>query len=344
MGQLIFPIGSEPINLETAWHEVKSRAKKRDRVTGELLLHLRFDRAGLTPMVPKPTVRVEDLLNQLTTSLGQVTDPEEKHQLELTIERLQLALIDHRKSGAKGDLRVAMDTDSAAHDPLDSDTFEDLDDENISETETTECPICYETFPLRALRDYDCGHKYCKNCLSTDIITHISNGDVKTLKCPNPACETTPNDYHVRAYAGREWYIKRTQFLALQSLRENPNARWCPDAACSAPIVVNPNNLPESNEITCVSCHKPFCFVCRHAGHQPNPCSDVKEGDDDLALKLYLTRQATKTKQCPRCHTGIEKNAGCNRMFFLAFLLAFFLSSRLFRNSPSLVVSFLFFV
>ena len=169
------------------------------------------------------------------------------------------------------------------------------------------------------MRSYGCGeHLYCRECLRTDLMVKIGSGELKDIKCPAPQCPVKPNAATIRALAGRLWYVKFQEFTALQNLRQNPNARWCPDPQCSTPVVADPSRLGPTKHITCPSCGNAFCFLCRHPAHLGSPCSGVKHLDDEIAFGRYLNRQSEKTKPCPRCGEATEKNGGCNHMRCIA--------------------------
>ena len=249
-----------------------------------------------------------------------------RQQIESTLADLARLAEEHARSNKQGELRVALPGDGE-QDPLDADSLSDEEEEaaqkegggtsggTSGEGEQMECPICYESHPRRAMRSYGCeAHFYCAECVRTDLMVKIGSGELKTIKCPAPDCAIRPTPALIRLLAGRQWYVKYQEFTALQNLRSNPNARWCPDPQCSTPVVVDPSALGATQHVTCPTCGEAFCFVCRHPSHLGFPCSAVKQLDDEVAFGRYLRRQAEKTKSCPRCGEATEKNGGCNHM------------------------------
>lgn len=56
-----------------------------------------------------------------------------------------------------------------------------------------------------------------------------------------------------------------------------------------------------------------FCFGCGLPDHQPCICPVVKfwlkKCADDSETANWIS---ANTKECPKCHSTIEKNGGCN--------------------------------
>ncbi|CAK9436782.1 uncharacterized protein LODBEIA_P13040 [Lodderomyces beijingensis] len=138
------------------------------------------------------------------------------------------------------------------------------------------------------------------------------------------------------------------------NLKENPliiaNARqivnsknvykWCPATDCrsfteliTANSLLSFNNSSNSNStsitsssninrddislvpiVGCAEQHE-FCFQCNYENHLPCPCWIVKKWikkcADDSETANWID---ANTHSCPKCHTSIEKNGGCNHM------------------------------
>jgi ariadne-1 len=62
-------------------------------------------------------------------------------------------------------------------------------------------------------------------------------------------------------------------------------------------------------------CKNAFCFGCTLDDHLPTPCPLVrkwlKKCEDDSETANWIS---ANTKECPKCHSTIEKNGGCNHM------------------------------
>uniref|UniRef100_H2YA30 RING-type domain-containing protein n=1 Tax=Ciona savignyi TaxID=51511 RepID=H2YA30_CIOSA len=54
------------------------------------------------------------------------------------------------------------------------------------------CNICFEDKKgMDCLQFKDCGHVYCKKCISSYFEIHITEGAISSLICPEPECKTT---------------------------------------------------------------------------------------------------------------------------------------------------------
>ena len=92
-----------------------------------------------------------------------------------------------------------------------------------------------------------------------------------------------------------------------------------------------PDGSADLRRWRCAKCLYTYCLVCKspwtfgHIGHEQIGCTeyhDQKHGDkslEDSALALTTKqldelRMLGMVKDCPRCHTPIEKNLGCPHM------------------------------
>lgn len=174
-----------------------------------------------------------------------------------------------------------------------------------------DCPICFDTVEEVDVRYFRaCGHRYCKDCLDQHLRTLIDEGKVssKELICPSPGCGESPEPEEVQELVTPETYDKFIQFLVLNELKTDTNARWCINKQCAQPILWDPS-VPK---VVCPACHTEFCFNCKGAWHE-GACPFVRTKEDEQFVR-YLKAQGTASKPCPQCHTAIEKNSGCNHM------------------------------
>jgi ariadne-1 len=78
---------------------------------------------------------------------------------------------------------------------------------------------------------------------------------------------------------------------------------------------VKDKELPRIVPTVQCDCGHFFCFGCSLNDHQPAPCSLVKKWlkkcEDDSETANWIS---ANTKECPKCHSTIEKNGGCNHM------------------------------
>jgi ariadne-1 len=95
------------------------------------------------------------------------------------------------------------------------------------------------------------------------------------------------------------------------------NLKWCPSPNCvfAVDCKVKSRDLGRIVPTVNCDCGHQFCFGCTLNDHQPAPCNLVKKWlkkcEDDSETANWIS---ANTKECPRCHSTIEKNGGCNHM------------------------------
>lgn len=131
------------------------------------------------------------------------------------------------------------------------------------------------------------------------------------------------------AHEPREPLLENAYLVSAASLdidSRHEQYRWCPAVDCTglAELVVNPRkddfefssdiDLANVAIVSCPNSHE-FCFDCQYENHLPCPCwlvkKWVKRCEDDSETANWIE---ANTQSCPRCHTQIEKNGGCNHM------------------------------
>ena len=95
----------------------------------------------------------------------------------------------------------------------------------------------------------------------------------------------------------------------------HPGLRFCPGRNCEKIVHTSEPKPNNAQRVHCTSCDTTYCFTCGLDYHAPTECKDIKEwkkkAEADSGTAQYLT---ANTKECPKCHSAIEKNEGCNRM------------------------------
>lgn len=150
----------------------------------------------------------------------------------------------------------------------------------------------------------------CKGCFKNYLNFKKSLGK-PALKCPAMDCECHLRKADVKkmvplAYADYEAAIMRF------SLKRVNNFRICPNADCSAGLVVDLNCKAE--KVTCVACNFSFCAQCNDSPHEGMTCEEMQRKRHEERWGNSKEYMANETKQCPHCLTWIEKNGGCNHM------------------------------
>jgi len=115
----------------------------------------------------------------------------------------------------------------------------------------------------------------------------------------------------VRAIVDGPHFTKYTEFITKSFVEDNPNIKWCPRAGCSNAVRADST---KQTDVQC-QCGFMFCFQCKGDAHGPATCDMMKQWDkkskDDSETSNWIN---ANTQDCPKCHSAIEKNGGCNHM------------------------------
>jgi ariadne-1 len=124
-------------------------------------------------------------------------------------------------------------------------------------------------------------------------------------------CKGNISDNLIKNLVGNIVYSKYQAFVMKSFVEDNPNVKWCPRPGCGNAVKSDTKNLSEAQ----CSCGFKFCFKCNEGAHAPALCVMMKlwlkKCKDDSETCNWLS---VNTKDCPQCHSAIEKNGGCNHM------------------------------
>lgn len=174
------------------------------------------------------------------------------------------------------------------------------------------CTICLDDKQPRELTALQCGHTYCKTCLTENINVAIRDNNTTTLLCPNTQCHANNgrrhklNEHDIRSITNNN----RTVNAILEIARREwftANTKQCPTPNCNY-VFMNEQNIAQ--EIRCPQCRQEYCASCLIEHEEDMTCEQAL-GERDHATGAWINNN---TKQCPRCHTNIEKNGGCNHI------------------------------
>eukprot|EP01112_Ceratiomyxa_fruticulosa_P018754 TRINITY_DN6046_c0_g1_i1.p1 TRINITY_DN6046_c0_g1~~TRINITY_DN6046_c0_g1_i1.p1 ORF type:complete len:581 (+),score=135.14 TRINITY_DN6046_c0_g1_i1:247-1989(+) len=180
---------------------------------------------------------------------------------------------------------------------------------------TYSCAICYTDCKIEEMYTLeDCYHRFCFDCLRGHFRTQVTEGATRTIRCPNPTCKHIVTYHEVRHVLDPETFSKYEDFLLRAVLGDDPNSRWCPRPNCGNAMIGSPLNPM----IVCPSdkCRFAFCFNCREAWHADATCEQYQQwkAENNEADQRFQNWAKANTKDCPKCHSNIEKNGGCNHM------------------------------
>lgn len=172
-----------------------------------------------------------------------------------------------------------------------------------------ECQICCDIGELTGLA---CGHRACNGCWTAYLTEKIMDGRQCEIECMMPKCKLIIEDEKINLYISDPTVLDMYQKMTVNSyVMTNIFYKWCPGAECGRAV-----KLPDCDRhiITC-PCGSIFCSTCGNDTHEPISCEYLKywrkRCQEDAETCNWIVAH---TKECPKCHTTIEKNGGCNHM------------------------------
>ncbi|KAJ3031995.1 UNVERIFIED_CONTAM: hypothetical protein HDU68_009096 [Siphonaria sp. JEL0065] len=186
-----------------------------------------------------------------------------------------------------------------------------------------ECSICCSDSP--ASLALACNHSFCSGCWSQFCEQKINDEGVCDLKCIQTGCNQRIDRNTVLSLVSPPTAAKYKSLLLKSFVDSFASLKWCPAPNCESAVECKAkygngasitladlnSNIPS---VLC-ECGHFFCFACLSDDHKPAPCGLIKlwlkKCADDSETANWI---CANTKDCPKCHTAIEKNGGCNHM------------------------------
>lgn len=204
------------------------------------------------------------------------------------------------------------------------------------------CVTCYRRYVAANLRRgtlLRCMHLNCNfSIVPSDVELLLQSGESapKVMEKEEEECDDSGEDEYERQFEkldlsgrfvvseSRDPILANRYLLAVARVdidTMHAKYRWCPAVDCKNVVEaagVSPGaddvDLANVPIVTCTDAHE-FCFRCQYENHVPCPCWLVKKWikrcEDDSETANWIE---ANTQACPRCHTQIEKNGGCNHM------------------------------
>ena len=202
-----------------------------------------------------------------------------------------------------------------------------------------DCEICFTSeLGSNCIKLRSCKHVHCRTCMTTHIMSKITEGMVSKIDCPASECkELVPPDI-VKSLVPAEFFKRYDDLLLQRTLDKMTDIVHCPRQTCMCATIKE----EDSNMAVCPRCKFSFCCLCKRTWHGISPCKllpdDLKElrelyESGDVELKLSLEHQYGRknllkafeeaesnawlkqfSKKCPNCQSSIEKSHGCNKM------------------------------
>ena len=189
------------------------------------------------------------------------------------------------------------------------------------------CHICFEDLLGRHFIKLDCGHHFCRTCLSEQSRIHVESGSLEALKCPDTGCAAAFSVPVLRSLLPPTLF-QRWEALTLQrALDQMPDASYCPRCQTLSLEDV------EENTADCPKCFYVFCTLCLEGRHPGVNCVSAEtklamlrrkaEGGGAAAVEelrkkehdmMSLAEIEKSSKPCPCCGMAIQRTEGCNKM------------------------------
>ena len=189
---------------------------------------------------------------------------------------------------------------------------------HIETVDNFTCDICCEDGPGLHAFAMKCGHRYCVNCYRQYLSQKIlGEGEAARIKCPGDGCNRIVDAKSLDLLVTSDLTDRYHELLMRTYVDDKENLKWCPAPNCVFAVECGVKNRDLSRTVPTVycDCKHGFCFGCTLSDHQPCPCSLVKKWlkkcEDDSETANWIS---ANTKECPKCHSTIEKNGGCNHM------------------------------
>ncbi|CAH7666110.1 RING finger protein [Phakopsora pachyrhizi] len=169
-------------------------------------------------------------------------------------------------------------------------------------------------------------HEFCRDCYTQYIQCKIIEGESRTIECMESECKQIVDESTIidllsgleQCRPSGENFLERYQTLLNRTfVDDNPALKFCPAPNCVYAVECHVSKRSLDTvvpSVTCLCGHR-FCFGCGLPDHQPCICPIVKmwlqKCEDDSETANWIS---ANTKECPKCHSTIEKNGGCNHM------------------------------
>jgi ariadne-1 len=187
-----------------------------------------------------------------------------------------------------------------------------------SNHEMRTCLICFdETNKMLAM---PCGHAFCFDCWNGFCENAVDAGpSCVVCTCPQAACtEVVTEDEMTQALGATSPVLLKFKNFQLRSFVEsNPFTRWCPGRGCErVAYALSPAAMESEGSVAhCDACDTRFCLVCGEEPHSPATCKGLAKWNEKCRNESETANWIlANTKSCPKCHSRIEKNQGCNHM------------------------------
>jgi hypothetical protein len=173
---------------------------------------------------------------------------------------------------------------------------------------------------LISFRDFET--RYCNRCTQSSrsicdscLYEHMrSTWHIRPHICC-PECYTALSHAAIKLilvnHNDSTLYESYTKFELDRHLEQSSEFVWCAHG-CGSDLLKE--SVAMNNTVKCINCHKVTCFLHKCPWHDGMTCKefDLCRANEQLhASQRWIDAH---TKKCPKCHSHIEKNEGCDHM------------------------------
>lgn len=206
-----------------------------------------------------------------------------------------------------------------------------------------QCEVCYENMYKLDTFSFECGHKFCFDCVKEYFTFCITEKHLDKLKCLHKNCPKVISNPKLLSFLDEKTLQKYLKFLKNDEITKDNNKIHCPYPDCDSYAYFNNNNTNNTNttifdldninrtptvfasrilnpisnrnekDFQCVTCengHK-FCTQCLSLNwHLGQECFSKEENE----FFKYIQENGHDMKNCPLCGVWTDKTTGCNHM------------------------------
>ncbi|KAJ8110414.1 hypothetical protein ONZ43_g5875 [Nemania bipapillata] len=156
-----------------------------------------------------------------------------------------------------------------------------------------------------------CSHAYCADCFKGLCRNGTAQADVNiTCTGAEDKCKNAIPLREIQAHTDSSTFEQLLESSFSTYISRRPDQfHYCPTPDCG--YIYRPaNNSASSLWHMCTKCLQRICRSC-HANHDGQRCEDYRAHQ---AFEAYKHENRSNVKDCPKCHTTVEKIDGCNHI------------------------------
>ncbi|KAM9383632.1 E3 ubiquitin-protein ligase RNF14-like isoform 2-T2 [Pholidichthys leucotaenia] len=141
--------------------------------------------------------------------------------------------------------------------------------QKVFATMVFDCGVCFMSWlGSECVQLPECGHIFCRGCLSEFCKVQIAEGNVRGVTCPQGDCTAAPTPAQVRSLVGEELFSRYDRLLLQSTLDSMSDVTYCPRTSCGSPVIQEKS----STAAICSVCGFAFCVMCKKTYHGIEDC------------------------------------------------------------------------